>query len=321
MPMPAVNTRNSGSVTTAYSTIQFPLSMAAWVFASKYDAPRTVLGCTHNGINYGCTLWFNYGAPQVYMGLLWSPTISELPVQTWTHLAVTIDGDGVGRFYTNGVLAATSTDVGITGTADPGSYWIVAQQVGFTTNTGTLEGLEVGLWTNLLSADAVARLATTNRYISGDLTNDAVLVFHFDEGSGSIASNAVAPYDGTINGPVAWSNGYVLSGATLADAPDLYVTATNTTLDYTASNALVTVLASSTNTLTTNDAYAYVVNLANNTTNQATGWTLAATTDLSNSLYTANISATTLGTNVAAGVWVSSNVSATIKGLGAIYAP
>lgn len=99
------------------------------------------------------------------------------------------------------------------------------------------------------------------------------------------------------------------------------LTATNTTIAYVASNALVTVLASSASALTTNDVYAYVVDLAGDTTNRASGWTLAATTDISNQMYTASITNLSLGTNLAAGVWASSNVSVTVKGIGAIYAP
>lgn len=239
----------------------------------------------------------------------------------WQHIAAGKKADGSVWIAVNGVIKlendASGGNDALTGETTIGAWWSPS---GYPPR-GDLSQLAV--WSNTLLQAQLTAFAAGAPVDTNDV--NLVMYFPLDEGSGETLTATVGAFAAPVGTNFVWKTGTFPvydTGGVVTIKYNMSLTATNTLLDYTASNALWRAVISLTNaSVTTNGMRGYIVNLDTGVTNWAPGIALESTTDLSNRMWGASITNLALGTNLAAGVWVSSNVSATVKGLGAIYAP
>jgi hypothetical protein len=162
----------------------------------------------YNGSTCGATM-----PVAVFVGGAWYTSASTVPLNAWTHVAVTYDGTLLG-FYINGALDAIRLQPGAL--YQSGLPLYIGRQ-GSACNCNFFQGLidEVRIWSIALTPPQVS--ATMSQALTGTEPN-LLAYYRFDEGGGAIAVNSAgtgSAYNGTlINGPV-----WALSGA--AFGPDL----------------------------------------------------------------------------------------------------
>jgi DUF1680 family protein len=111
---------------------------------------------------------------------------SALPLNQWTHVAVTLSGSA-GTLYVNGTPVATSTSMTLTPSSigATGNDWIGRSQFGDPDYSGAVD--EFQIFDRALGAAAVQALATS---ADGGLGGGNVAWYRFDETAGTMAADA-----------------------------------------------------------------------------------------------------------------------------------
>src|ERR1044071_6216018 len=125
----------------------------------------------------------------------WDVSVSNIPLNTWTHVAVTFDGSNK-RFYINGVLDRTAPRFGVP--YKSGQPMTIGRQgnCGCSYFDGSLE--EVRLWSTVRTEQDIRQ--DMNRSITGNALG-LVACYPFDEGADKATKDATGNgYNGTLFG-------------------------------------------------------------------------------------------------------------------------
>ena len=139
---------------------------------------------------------------------------SQLALNTWTHLALTSNGEHL-RLYVNGTQVASvpqSTLYTAEGPTQIGGNLIHGER---------FKGLvdEIRIYNRTLSVTEVAADKETG--IGWDSRNRLVAAYSFDEGSGAVAKDSVANHDGVLKNGAEWTTGIYGAAAKFDGLDDL----------------------------------------------------------------------------------------------------
>src|ERR1035437_7797156 len=150
-----------------YNTLP-ALTMAAWVYLNSYAFDATIFVKNPNGV-FSPYLAFNHSTGNIFTdvggsgGESHSVTSAVVPLNTWTHVAVTFDsaGDKKMHVYINGVEASYSFQSVLGGTVldDSGEgYFLGSDSFG-----DQLDGdmAEAAIWNVALSGSDIVALAAS----------------------------------------------------------------------------------------------------------------------------------------------------------------
>lgn len=121
---------------------------------------------------------------------------AQLPLNTWSHLAVTLSGT-TGTLYVNGTAVATNSNMSLTpaSLANTNQDWIGRSQFGDPTLNGAVD--DFAIYSRALSASEVSALAG-GQAAAGDIAD-----YKFDEASGATALDSSGHGgDATVVSPV-----------------------------------------------------------------------------------------------------------------------
>ncbi len=162
----------------------------AWVYAYNGTGAQNIISSN------SAPFWINSGTLSAGQGGSFALVSSAaFPTNRWVHVAVTYDvGTATMRLYRDGILVSTATSV----PAFTAEATFIASHQGA---TSFLVGLvdEVRIWTTALSAENIKK-----NMFKGPPAGAANLVsnFKFDDGSGTVLTNAAGGTNGTLqNGP------------------------------------------------------------------------------------------------------------------------
>ena len=158
----------------------------------------------------------------------WVTGTAALPVNDWSHIALTSDGTTL-RLYIDGELDATAPSLTArttTGTdLEIGASTILSQYF-----NGLID--EVRLYDEVLSVAEIERDLD-----AAIATQDPIAAYSFDEGRGSIAGDFFGDHDGTISGAI-WAGGKYGSALSFDGVDDIVRIADAAELDLTDSFTL-----------------------------------------------------------------------------------
>jgi DNA-binding beta-propeller fold protein YncE len=132
----------------------------------------------------------------------WDSSASLIPLNTWTHVAVTYDGTNK-MFYINGVLDKTAARVG--SLYQSGSVMYLGRQ-GTACNCNFFQGqlAEVRVWSTVRTASQIS--ADMNPSFTGPQPG-LVAYYHLNEGNGTTANDASGNgHTGTLMNSAGWAN-------------------------------------------------------------------------------------------------------------------
>ena len=140
----------------------------------------------------------------LFAGGAWDDSVSTVPINTWTHVAVTFDGRNK-QFYINGVLDRTVPRTNAIYSTPTSPLYIGRQ--GSVCDCNFFNGLiaEVRLWSTVRTA----------AQINGDMSflqfesqpAGLVAYYHLDEGSGTTAIDSSGNFNnGTLQNGATWAN-------------------------------------------------------------------------------------------------------------------
>ncbi len=203
------------------------LTFEAWVNPSAATC-NTILS-RGDGSNGGLTDYiFDVGYDGATCGVMkmgffgvgvWDASASTIPLNTWTHVAVTFDGTNK-QFYINGMLDRTAPRPGLL--YQSGSALYIGRQ-GSSCNCNYFNGAlaEVRIWDTVRSA---SQIAADMSYSSGAQPGLAAY-YHFNEGSGVNAMDASGQgHNGLVALGTSWTNSVPtfpgwLTATNLVEAP------------------------------------------------------------------------------------------------------
>ncbi|HEX4122237.1 MAG TPA: choice-of-anchor Q domain-containing protein [Verrucomicrobiae bacterium] len=194
-------------------------TISAWVYLNQggsYNLPIGILSAQTCGgsiefmihsstANNTDPQYFELGACGHFDGQL-SPC--PVPLNTWTHIAVTLGSNNLVSFYVNGALTGSFID------PSSGGYYMLGTAVALAGNgsgrrfNGMLD--EVQIWNRALSA---AEVQADHVSLSGS-ESGLYAYYRFNDGSGSTATNS-AVASGASNGALVNNPGWLTPGAPL----------------------------------------------------------------------------------------------------------
>jgi YD repeat-containing protein len=151
----------------------------------------------------------------------WTPVASEdpLPVGSWSHLALTLDGENL-RLYVNGVLKAIEPAEPITTSNNPlqmGGNLIWGEEDSY---KGLID--EVRLYDRALSEKEIEEDRSTALQTSAG--EGPVAAYSFDEGEGATLTDLAGENDGELKNGAEWAGAGKFGGAMRFDGKDDIVT-------------------------------------------------------------------------------------------------
>ena len=121
----------------------------------------------------------------------------DLPKGSWSHLALTYDGEDL-RLYVNGEVVDTTESWGLIGKEGDLRIGCAPKwKDGFTGKIDEIRIYDRALDATELKADKDAPVQAP--------TADPVAAYSFDEGSGSVAHDSIGNHDGTLKNGAAWA--------------------------------------------------------------------------------------------------------------------
>lgn len=146
-----------------------------------------------------------------------------LAKDTWYHLAYTCDRDGNGTWYKDGSATNSASVASISVPSSTAKFRFGASS--HSSGTFRLNGYldEFGIWSDVLSADAVAEIYGSGKppfrlsSNSGNYTNSAKLLNYFVMGDHQSDDNTVMNDEGSIGNNIALSN--MVSGNLSTEVP------------------------------------------------------------------------------------------------------
>ena len=221
---------NAISFTNPVSYVEIPnysglnvnqLTLEAWIYTENLPQYQHVF--FKGDHQYLIQLYYGqvrFGSRDSAFGYKELHSSTNVPINAWTHVAVTHDGS-VKRIYINGELAGTESQAGLY-TGDPNNALIgqhYTSRVSQFNFYGNID--EVRIWSVAKTQEEIA--ATMNKEVAPDSPN-LTAYFKMDESAGTTALNSASPANsGTLVNNPAWvvpstvpiSNSYLWStGAT-----------------------------------------------------------------------------------------------------------
>ncbi len=163
----------------------------AWVYAFNGAGAQNIISSNN------APFWLNNGVLSAGQSGSFSLVThaTAFPLNRWVHVAVTYDaGTATMRLYRDGILVSTATSVPAF-TAE--ATFIGSHQGATSFFVGLVD--EVRIWTTALSAENIKKNVFKGPPVGA---SNLVSNFKFDDGSGSVLTNAAGGTNGTLqNGP------------------------------------------------------------------------------------------------------------------------
>ena len=192
------------------------LTLEAWVYVpgagqlsilgrgdgSNGSITDYILQIGGNGVGTGLRVSF-FGAGG------WDSSTNSIPINTWTHVAVTYDGTNK-QFYINGVPDAKVSRAGPLYMTSGSPLYIGRQ--GTSCNCNLFQGHidEVRIWNRVLTSNEIS--ANMNQLLTGTEPG-FVADYRFDEGSGTTTADLTGNgHTGALENGVTWTSGAPVDG-------------------------------------------------------------------------------------------------------------
>ena len=222
---------NLGDITTFDGATK--LSIGTWVYRTGYNEHLTALVSKDDSFeafissgNFGSDQYLSLNICGELVGF---PTVS-VPVNTWTHVGFTWEGNGgsgtdTRKVYMDGILADTQTTGTKTSLCSNGNEASIgARSNGIYTLPGRMSDLR--LYDDLLDANEMAQLASQNPFFTGNYITTSTtpdgwwkLTEHFTEGATAVDSSTNGN-DGTPIGAEIYYNNMQARYAVFDDTDD-----------------------------------------------------------------------------------------------------
>jgi autotransporter-associated beta strand protein len=203
---------DSQRVSTSAKITTVPFTVEAWIKLSAYHAENQVLAQYIGGHSGRMILAVRNTKPALFIGGTWLNGVSDLSLNTWTHIGATRDSGGNCVIYVNGVPDISGT-VNANALSNTGLL-IAGLSNGFRGSVG-----DVRVWNTVRSGTQLSGA------MSQRLTGSEPGLIHYwklNEGNGSAVADSVSGAGGSFSGAV-WvlSDSFPIDDGTgMFDAPE-----------------------------------------------------------------------------------------------------
>ncbi|MEM9022624.1 MAG: LamG-like jellyroll fold domain-containing protein, partial [Bacteroidota bacterium] len=205
---------------------QDDFTLEAWVYLRDNDF-ETILSKGHGNSGTAPSVFiFQIQSGKIALGLgstvssfQWHLANSDVPTQTWTHVAVTYDaGTSTANFYLNGVADGTDTYTNAPIYTDDANDLYVGRQ-GWSCNCNFFDGTmdELRVWKAVLSETELRDYLANRSVTLHPQFGNMLAYYRMDQGSDTVFYDRLANHDGVLTNMDATTD-WELSGAPLGDS-------------------------------------------------------------------------------------------------------